>query len=344
MIPARPTVAEVLGALGIASPPAYTPEARSPWFVEAFVGFAAWLSGLLLMLFLFLADLVQSEVAAIVTGSVLVAIAIGLRWSPRGEHVFVNQLALALVIAGEGLVCFGLVDVIHESVAYLACALVFAGTLIGFPSPIHRLLATIGVGLCVGAFVHDLNEDLPLHLAAAPLFAAAVVLFDREATLEGSGVAPFRLPVAYGALLGTGLLLLFPLWSQGEQLGYTVATTVGVTAVVAVWLARAVVPEVIAGVMPEDSRLPALAAAVVGLVGLLTLPTPGIVASLGVLLLAFHRRQALLFALGTCGLAGFLFWFYRDLDLTLWLKALVLVASGLVLLGVRAALVRTEAA
>ncbi len=70
------------------------------------------------------------------------------------------------------------------------------------------------------------------------------------------------------------------------------------------------------------------------------LMTPGITAAILVLVLGFQRGQRVLMGLALVFLAVFLIAFYYHLDVTLLVKSGILAASGIVLLGMRWALLR----
>jgi uncharacterized membrane protein len=71
------------------------------------------------------------------------------------------------------------------------------------------------------------------------------------------------------------------------------------------------------------------------LVSLPVLWTPGILAAVIILVLGFQRGNRLLLGLGAVGLAVFLIAFYYHLEITLLVKSLILLGTGLLLLGLR---------
>ena len=85
--------------------------------------------------------------------------------------------------------------------------------------------------------------------------------------------------------------------------------------------------------------VPWLAAGTV-LVSLPALWTPGVLAAVIVIVLGLQRANRLLLGLGAAFLAVFLIAFYYHLDVTLLVKSLLLLATGLLLLGLRALMPR----
>jgi uncharacterized membrane protein len=68
--------------------------------------------------------------------------------------------------------------------------------------------------------------------------------------------------------------------------------------------------------------------------------TPGVLAAVIVIVLGFQRGNRLLLGLGSVFLVIFLIAFYYHLDISLLQKSLILVATGLLLLGLRALMLR----
>jgi hypothetical protein len=80
--------------------------------------------------------------------------------------------------------------------------------------------------------------------------------------------------------------------------------------------------------------------AALGLLAVLTLQTPGVIATTGVLLLGFHRRNVVLLGMAVLFVVVFGVSYYYDLQLSLLAKSLALLGSGLVLLGLRLFILR----
>jgi uncharacterized membrane protein len=79
-----------------------------------------------------------------------------------------------------------------------------------------------------------------------------------------------------------------------------------------------------------------VALVVAAALGALMFHTPGVVAALYAMLLAFHRRSPVMLGLATLFLITFGTFFYFSLELTLLQRGAVLLSSGAVLLALRA--------
>jgi hypothetical protein len=78
-----------------------------------------------------------------------------------------------------------------------------------------------------------------------------------------------------------------------------------------------------------------LIVAVVATVCLAAVTTPGVLAAVGLLVLGYARRDALLLAMGTAFFPSFIVVFYYEMETTLLVKSYTLMASGAVLLAAR---------
>ena len=89
------------------TPPA-TPAADAPWYVQCLLGLSAWLATLLLLLFIGLSQIVNTQEGALVAGLVLCAAGVAVLRSEAGP--FWRQCGTAMAFAGELLVIFGISD------------------------------------------------------------------------------------------------------------------------------------------------------------------------------------------------------------------------------------------
>ena len=83
------------------TPPA-TPAADAPWYVQCLLGLSAWLATLLLLLFIGLSQIVNTQEGALVAGLVLCAAGVAVLRSEAGP--FWRQCGTAMAFAGELLV------------------------------------------------------------------------------------------------------------------------------------------------------------------------------------------------------------------------------------------------
>jgi hypothetical protein len=310
--------------------------AGTPWYVRALVGISAWIAAVLLIAFLVGGtQLVRSGEALLAVGLVLCAVAIALR---RGvpSSVFAAQLGLALSMAGQALFSFGVSDLSNSVTATVTAICVLEIALIAiYPDMLHRFLSTVVIVGALLVLLFDWNAPGAVHPLVGLLAAGALVLWERESALAAARAADFTRPIGYGlvvALLGVlclGIAELTPIphwWISGLLLlplllvlEYRIVSRFEPRA------AAAIVPWLAGGTL---------------LVSLPALWTPGVLAAVMVIVLSFQRANRLLLGLGAFFLVVFLITFYYHLDVTLLVKSLLLLATGLLLLGLRALLPR----
>ncbi|WP_342375646.1 DUF4401 domain-containing protein [Myxococcus stipitatus] len=314
----------------------------TPWFVKALAGLGAWLSASFILSFFACIGIGTQEVAFILLGIVCCVAATALRRLSTGA--FLEQLALALALAGLGIVTAGVaLETGEAQPAALANLVVSAALLVAFPDSILRFITTLTLvgaalvllwnvlgilGVDLGVFVcaalaqglllyqprlaatrmGELLGSLSLGLAACVpallLVRGSLHFLDAQFWFRfGDSAAPNGPPIL--TLLLTGLTL-YAAWHTMNELDLEPASTAG------------------AGVF-----------AALTLMAVLTLHTPAIIASVGLLLSGFLRRNIVVLGLAVAFLVLSGAWYYYDLRITLLAKSGALVGSGAVLLALR---------
>lgn len=314
----REALASLAGEAAAAAP-------GTPWFVRVLLGLGAWVAALLLVIFLFTVDLVQTGPGGALTGLGLCALAVLGRRLGRGQD-FLEQLCLALVLAGQALTWWSLQEWTDTSqvASFLALALAAAMTLF-YPDRLGRFLSLNLAALALLVCLQDL--ELPLAgdiLALAMALLAGWAWLGRERLLAG-GWGELQPPLGYGSAF---VLLWSLLLGLGDVSGASLVATAGLTLATA-WL----VAHLQRPLRPPLS--PLLLPGAVLAVGLLTARVPGVMAALAVLTLGFWAGSRLLQGLAWVFLAVYLTAFYYYLPMTLLEKSAALLACGLALLGLR---------
>ena len=118
---------------------------RAPWYVTAMVGTAAWIAALFLLVFIgsLTYALVHSLDAPLPIGVAICVPAVALL-RMRASGLFLRQLAVAMSLAGQALVVFGLTDHhLRDPLAWLAVALFEAALVTASRETVHRALAAL---------------------------------------------------------------------------------------------------------------------------------------------------------------------------------------------------------
>jgi len=318
--------------------------AHSPWYIRTMQGMAGWIGAWFLLGFVGagLAFVFKSEGMAFVVGLICCTAAY---WMFRtlSRNGFATQFALAMSLAGQLMVAFGLTKFVHHAdespVLFWSFALFEIGLAVVMPNFIHRVLSAYAavVSLSIALLLQSVGPVFPGILAA--MLALIWLNEFRWAALA----SPVR-AIGYGLTLGLiqvdGQLLLGPLsgiWFRHLVEKSWVNPLFGscLAGAVLVWAVFRLLARY--NVSPA-SRTGTTALAVAFIVAVLAIKAPGISAALLVLLLGFANANRTLLGLGVVALLGYLSYFYYQLDVTLLVKSAVLVGTGCVLIVARFAI------
>jgi len=212
-----------------------------PWYVSLLLGASGWIAGIFLLAFVFLLFKPDSAGVAFVIGLLLLGAAWGLFMADR-EGAFVSQLAVALSIAGQVAILYGLSESLFKgqrSIAGIAfSAFVLQAILVVvMPNRLHRVLSAVfgcaAWALAVryglwdepawGRMGNDASKAAPsLLLAVAgwtivwlPAAMALYWLIRKEAVWMARGWQTILRPVSIGLIAGLAFatLLSHPLES-----------------------------------------------------------------------------------------------------------------------------------
>jgi hypothetical protein len=222
-----------------APPPPDTAHDR-PWYLALVQGFAGWLSGILLLCFIGLLIRPDSTATIVVLGVGLTGGAWALYFIDR-KAVFLDQLALAISIAGQLALAWGILrDVDSPAVGALVlfglqCVVFFV-----MPNHVARVVATLfaciawayfarfalwpGYGRASDFFFDSGGARIPVFgvwtmpivwlLTWGPMIALMITLIAREPRWMSSGIRALARPALTGVLLGAavGGFAAEPLW------------------------------------------------------------------------------------------------------------------------------------
>ncbi|WP_338864290.1 DUF4401 domain-containing protein [Myxococcus stipitatus] len=313
----------------------------SPWYVKALAGVGAWISALFVLSFFGCIGLLNEEAAFIVLGLLFCVGGTVLR--RLGHGAFIEQLALASVLSGMGLVTAGVARLTEEtSPTAVAAIIVGAGLIAAFPDVILRVIATLTLVGATMVLLWDTSGVLGTDIGLFACAALTHVLFIFQPRLSSGRLGEPVSSVALGLassipplLLGRGafnaLDAMFRFGSHETLPPPAAGLTLALTALT-LYTAWHIMKELD---LEPTSGAGAGVFAALTLMALLTLHTPAVIASVGLLLCGFLRRNILVqgIAVGFLLISGS--WYYYDLSLTLLAKSGTLVGSGAVLLALR---------
>ena len=311
----------------------------APWYVRVMLGIAGWLGAMFLLGFVGagLAFVFRSEAAALVVGALCCGAAYMIfRVGKRND--LAAQFGLAVSLAGQVMFAYGL----HEGLTgdgptfFIAIAIfeaVLAAVIANF---VHRVWSSLAAALALSYALSGMG----LFGVGNAVTAAAVALLWLDEPNWAPRGSMWR-PIAYGLVFA----FLLP---DGSMFGWYLARDPGDMVILPgiFWVRRAAIGAVLVFVVYRlltrdggaSPTMESAALAAAGLVALTALKAPGVAAALIVLVLGFAGGNRALMGLGVAALLGYLSQFYYSLQATLLVKSIALAATGLLLIGLWAAM------
>ena len=313
-----------------------------PWWLMLLQGLAAWVASLMIIsaLMSIIGALDVTALVRAVVGGLLCVTAIGLF---RRERLFSEQMALALSLAGQGLLVWAVAD--HWRLGFddyrqvAAVGAVVSAAMLTVPaSRLHRVVCAlmlifelgVMIGAGLGAEIHGVALTAAVMCAGVTRQRWAAHSLGRwlGAVTFSAGLSALALPAILGlARSQMGAAVFDSHSSLGQGMNGLATGATLLLAAVAVHLLRAA---------PLWLRLSVVAIAL--LWGVVLQAAPGLIVAMGVFIAAFHASQRTLAAFAL--LAGVLYVgeFYYLLDISLLHKSALLALAGMVLLALRGGL------
>ena len=312
--------------------PTNADEPASPWYVKLLVGFSAWVAAILLGTFFGMANLIDSGQSSLIWGAILTLSAIGLCWW-LGRSIFWGQLAFALSLAGQGLLIAGFAWDSPSTLSVLLFILVLEFVLfLIYPDTLHRFFSLLAIAVALTYLFYDQKIADVVHLLTLLTAFGTLVLWQHTWRVQMSRWSAFHTPLGFGlpiSLFGLALLPILNDFTDIYPARWWWLSSI-ILALACAYLAWRILAEL---ALSPFSRL---GLGVLLTLALLLVPawgTPGILAAVLVLGVAFWRRNALLLGLAILFLLFFLGFYYYNLNLTLLVKSYILMGAGVILLG-----------
>lgn len=331
---------ELQSAQLVSAPEPPDTNVTAPWFVRVMLGIAGWIGALFLLGFVgsAFAMVFRSASAALVVGALCCAAA-GLIFRAGRENIFISQFGLALGLAGQILFIYGLHDQFESSklTLYLIVLLFEVTLTVLLPNFIHRCLTSWGAiaALALCMLQLEVGSILPGLIAAS---FAALWLTELHWAAHGETLRP----VAYSLTLS--LLQLQPLFFGRHNDFFFRELSPNLH--LSPWLGKGLIAATLLAVVvrllrQEGVNLTGRAGltllAITLLVVVVSFPATGVATALLILIIGYATTNRILVGLGLVAIAGFLSYFYYELQTPLLNKSFLLIASGAALLLLRLA-------
>lgn len=319
-------------------------ERELPLYLRILVGIGAFIASICFIAFLGVAKLINLEMEAswIVWGIIFIAGALLFAFASSDkartiQHSFLIQISFCSMATGKTLFVAGVALLLDPYPGWgitLATLLVTLATYHVYNMAIDRFLSSLAV--LNSLFFTLTMEHIPFGAEEPLINVFFIVQLAAAAILMTHGkVRRDYLPLGYALIASLCIVVVhFAMTSQIGRWGHhydfspatiNIALTVALVALIG-WAAGN-----IAKLTQPALLMASLAAAVLGIVS-----APGILLSIGLVILGYAKHDRLLLVTGALLFPVFLFFYYYNLDLTLMAKSGILVASGALLLAGRA--------
>lgn len=302
-------------------------ETGTAWYIQAAVGISAWIAAVFIIGFIVTGVILsESALAYSITGLIFMAAAVGVKQVFR-RSIFASQLTLAISLAGQGLFVAGIYQGSDSlTVTCLITILMEAALIFLYPGRLHRFISALVI---LGAILTLLYAEWEMyeatHVVVILLLSLAILIWYGDTFFVTRGLHSLSRPLGYAVTLTLLGLLLPSVIHELDYVKFWWISTLGVLGVGLLFI-------IYLRFGRADLNLsPTLIAAIVGgviILSTLTWQTPGILASLILLVLGFWRGHRLVLGLSVAFLVFFIGAFYYNLALDLYEKSLILMGSG----------------
>lgn len=305
----------------------------TPWFVSALIAISAWVSVILLLIFIGSLNIINSPGGAIVIGLLLIIATVSLHYIKK-ESLFFSQLALAFHLTGQILFIAGIATEKDVKTAALATWLLEIVLISFYQYSIFRFVSVLIATLAAVVLLHQFALHQGIHVLIVILAGGAIWYWINEARhLTDQMMKSLYQPLGYSFVIALQTILLLSILPEANSVPHLIwsYSTLGLTVLLLSLEYQILNTNNIPFFSPKTY-------AILGstlLVALLLYQSPGIIASIIVLILGFQQSNRVLMGLAIIFLTIFLIAFYYHLDITLLMKSITLMSTGLALLILR---------
>ncbi len=310
---------------------------EQPWYVRIMVGFSAWLASWMLIGFVVGAAIVESEQATLILGVVLVVGAVVGRCV--SDNDFITQMALAVSLAGEALMIFGVAQISDSiEITILSFVALEAVLLAFYPDIVHRFLSAASIIFALAILLFEWKALDWIHVIVISFAVLFVLLVYAEQHFLARGQARLLTPVKWGVLFGQlGVLMLSTVYVLPELMKSMQLfpnpwiSSIGLGLLLLYLVYELVKSENFTFTSANTAALYASCILVIIVCAL----APGLIMALIILLLGFARVDRVLMGVAIGFFTVFLTAFFYGIELTLLTKSMLLIGTGALLIAGR---------
>ena len=314
--------------------PTISQQEANPWFITALVGVSAWLSVILFLFFIFAGQIITDASSAIAVGLVLLVITTFLHFISK-NILFANQLALALNLTGQ-ILFIGGIAIADENIVAAALITWFLEIFLIFIYQNHilRFMAILIATMAALVLLYEFELYQGIHILIVLLAAGASWYWLAESDhLADKMMTWLYQPLGYGFVIALQLVLLLSILPDMPDIPNITwwYSTIGLLIILIMLEIYLLDSHDIYMSAPQSQ---AIFISTV-LVSLLLYQSPGIIASIIILVLGFQRGNKVLMGLAIIFLTLFIIAFYYHLNISLLMKSITLMTAGIALLMLR---------
>lgn len=336
----------------------------SPWFIQGLMGCGGWLAamftlgvvGSFISLFLNNMDDTVIGIFLLFVGAIFAGITTMVIRSQAENGVFVSLLLLTFHIAGHLMLIAGFVMVfelwgsdIEVVIASIYIILLQAVFIFLYPNAIYRFLAMLMISSALAWIAFTLEQPILTSIFTGILMILAILVWaDKLSDDRQIHYLPLLHPIGYGAIIGAFGFMIYEVSNRYRYYyGETPPDMTFITALILFACLIFVLMQLLKDY--EISLTSRIALPIFGISAVVSLPifgisavvslpiyaTPGILAGVIGILLAFRRLNRILLGISYLYMAGFIIYYYYWLDVSLLTKSIILMTTGVLLIVAR---------
>lgn len=319
----------------------------SPWFMQGLAGCGGWIAALFLLVSMGscigLTLGIDDEITFGIVCCILGAIFLGgtTFWNREQSEdlsIFLSQLLLVVHITGHFLAVIGIALIfdLGQSDNHIVMLLLFASVfeivfIQLYDNSIYRFLATLAIVFCLSSISYIYEAPILISILTGGLMIVAIGLWtDKLPTVYQIRFFEILEPVKYGIVVGIFSLLIYEVTNR---YGFIQENTANFTTAslffCLIWLETILLDDY---EISLKSRFALTLFAISLIISIPIWTTPGILAGIIGILLAFRQNKRILQGISSLYLAGFIIYFYYWLDVTLLTKSIILMSTGVLMI------------
>ncbi|TGK11858.1 DUF4401 domain-containing protein [Leptospira fletcheri] len=297
----------------------------TPWYVHLVVILGSWFATMLLLLFLFIAKILETTESLKVIGALISVGSIAIPLLDQKKKIS-ESFIVSVGFLGQVLLFLGIAFSKSEILSFSASVLIVEIFLYLFSGTWIQKFVSVLLIFSSSVILLEENEmSLGIHIMLALSGLAIVLLFRYEVEIVSSGkiIPSFYMPTIYGLTIAiSGIPALSVIGGSYISTDWRISGTIGIL-VLAIYLWTC-----LNSILKDKLFIQGFMVGTICLLLAPTLQTPGISFSVFLIAIGFRQRLDLVLMLGILSISCYLVDYYYSLKFTLLIKSYILLGSG----------------